>query len=824
MFKKRVAIMLVVCLLVSLVTVTGVMKSKATDATVTIDFSKQGFTNAQTVETVEDDGGLISISFSKGENENNPPKYYNTGSAVRVYGGNTFTVETTDGSNITKIQPVYSNTETVNYTVDSGSFKDGEWTGEADSVTFTNPNTSGHVRLQKLIVTLGNGGVTPTPVPSPTTPEEIWDQISNGDILSHECTLTGVVTSFDTGYTNVASGFVSVFMIVNNLTDKPFECFKMVNGADIAAGEGIEVLKVGDTITVSGTVVKYNSTVEFAQGCTLDALVPGEEPEVPVYETPEEIWDAASELANNAILPGGPYELTGVVTNVDGNGYNSQHNDITVDIVVGDLTNKPFRCYQMVNGANIATGEGVEVLKVGDTITVKGEITKYNSYVEFAKGCTLEGLVPAELPTYENAGEIWDAANELANNGTLPGGPYTLTGVVTEIPYKYNSTNKNITVNFVVEGYEDKPFQCFKLVNGDDIVAGKGIELLAVGDTITVTGEIKKYVKNNVVTIEFDNGCKLIEIEHTPQITSASLTLSESIAINFKVNENEFDATQYTPMLKVTFAGVETALQAEKVGTNYVFTFGKLTPAQMTEIASAKLYLAAVSGGEATFVECGSKDYSIAQYCYNQLRNTNNAGETEFLKLLVDLLVYGDKAMAYTGSTGTLATYDLTDAERALGTKGDPDLTGYADKRIVDAIGGEQFPVEWKGAGLNLTDSIMIRVKFKASFNDDAGYVIVVTDPNTEEKYEIYQDEFLPVDGAADTYYAFFPLPSPCELFTEYNFRLEYSFEGLNGDYELIYSGAAYAKSMLGKNGDPGLNALINAMVNYCQSAVEYVG
>ena len=821
MFKKRVAIMLVVCLLVSLVTVTGVMKSKATDATVTIDFSTYNLESGKPITTVS--SGEVILTFDKASGSSTPT-YYSTDSTARIYQNNTLTVKVGEESTITKIEFVA--TQYGKLKTDTGSYADGVWTGSSNSVVFTNEGagSSNQARIKKVIVTIGSGSAatpTPTPFPEDPTAEEIWDAVNAGSLTNYQCTLTGVVTEIVSAYSTQYQN-ISVKMVVDGLESKPFECFRMKNGANITAGEGVEALKVGDTITVSGKVVKYGSKIEFDEGCTLDALVPGESPEVPVLGTAEEIWDAV----NDGTVSNYECTLTGVVTSIV-DAYSTEHHNISVFMVVDDLEEKPFECYRMVNGANITAGEGVEVLKVGDTITVSGKVKKYHSTIEFDQGCTLDELVPGEepsTPTYENAGEIWDAANELANNGTLPGGPYTLTGVVTEIPTAYNSKYGNITVNFVVEGYEDKPFQCYRLSNGDDIVAGKGVELLAVGDTITVTGEIKKFVKDNVVTIEFDNGCKLIEIEHTPQITSASLTLSESIAINFKVNENEFDAAQYTPMLKVTFAGVETALEAEKVGTNYVFTFGKLTPAQMTEIASAKLYLAAVSGGEATFVECGSRDYSIAQYCYNQLRNTNNAGETEFLKLLVDLLVYGDKAMAYTGSTGTLATYDLTDAERALGTKGDPDLTGYADKLIVDAIGGEQFPVEWKGAGLNLTDSITIRVKFKASFNDDAGYVIVVTDPNTEEQYEIYQDELLPVSGAADTYYAFFPLTSPCELFTEYNFKLEYSIEGSKGDHELTYSGAAYAKSMLEKNGDPGLNALINAMVNYCRSAVDYVG
>lgn len=51
---------------------------------VTIDFTQKGYTNGQEVATVEQDG--ITVKFDKGSNSNTP-KYYNTGTAVRVYGG-----------------------------------------------------------------------------------------------------------------------------------------------------------------------------------------------------------------------------------------------------------------------------------------------------------------------------------------------------------------------------------------------------------------------------------------------------------------------------------------------------------------------------------------------------------------------------------------------------------------------------------------------------------------------------------------------------------------------------------------------------------------
>lgn len=824
MFRKRVAIMLVVCLLVSLVTVTGVVRSRAEESEEEFVFANEGFENAQTVEVVEGDN--VTLTFAQGSNAI-PPKYYTGGSAVRLYTGNTLTV--TSDYCITAVDFVFVSD---GYHGSFANWSAGE--EKTGSVLFTN-TASGQTRIVSMTVTISDeeapaGDPTPTPTPSATpfpenpTAEEIWDAVNDGSLTNYECTLTGVVTSIVEPYTT-EYGNISVYMVVDGLTEKPFECFRMVNGADIAAGEGIEVLKVNDTITVSGKVKKYNTTIEFDKGCTLDALVAGEDPQTPTYDTPEEIWDAANELANNAILPGGPYTLTGVVTGIP-TAYSEQHGNVTIDIVVDELTDKPFRCFRLKNGESITEGEGVEIVAVGDTVTVTGEITKYNGVVEFAQNCTLDELVKGETPTYDTAEELWDAANELADNGTLPGGPFEVTGVVTEIVPKYTSldgTNKYISVFIVCDGIEDKPFECFKMVNGDDIAEGKGIELLDVGDTITVSGNVQKYVKSEVVTIEFTSGCKLIEIDHIARITSASLSLSDSIAINFKVNENEFDETLYIPALKVTFAGEETALGAVKKGTDYVFTFGELAPDQMTEIAGAQLYLLEVSGsGLDDGIACGSKDYSIAQYCYNQLRKETNAENTntEFLKVLVDLLKYGDAAMEYTGKTGTKPTSELTEAELALGSAGDPDVSDFGDKQINAADGD----VVWKGAGLNLTDSIMIRVKFQADLDEDGLYVVYMDNDEKNIHLETTSSNFMAVPGADNTYYAFFALPSPLELLTEFSFTLEDAYEEIVYGDELVYSAGAYVKSMLGKTNDAKLAALLNAMTNYCLSVIDYVG
>ncbi len=126
---------------------------------VVIDFSAQAYENGTEVTTLTVSG--VTVAFDKGSN-NNAPKYYTAGAAVRVYGGGTMTVSAE--TNITAIALEFgSDDKTNDITVDAGTYADGAWSGEAKSVVFTVGGTSGHRRFAKLSVTLAEGGVTPPP-------------------------------------------------------------------------------------------------------------------------------------------------------------------------------------------------------------------------------------------------------------------------------------------------------------------------------------------------------------------------------------------------------------------------------------------------------------------------------------------------------------------------------------------------------------------------------------------------------------------------------------------------------------------------------------
>ena len=133
----------------------------ATD--VTIDFSAQNYTNSQDFDgqTVTIDG--ISMTFSKGTGTTTP-KYYTSGTSMRLYAGNTMIVAADNA--ITKIVFTYSQGAWPSDCVTEGAYADGVWAGNANSITFTNTG-SAQVRIQKMVVTLA--GDEPIVVVNPPT-------------------------------------------------------------------------------------------------------------------------------------------------------------------------------------------------------------------------------------------------------------------------------------------------------------------------------------------------------------------------------------------------------------------------------------------------------------------------------------------------------------------------------------------------------------------------------------------------------------------------------------------------------------------------------
>lgn len=130
--------------------------NRATSKEVTIDFSTFGLENDKEVGNLKVDG--ITITF-KGKSTL-PPKWYNTGTAVRLYSGNQLTISSNNviRSVIFICDGGGKNMTTGNTALSAGVYnaKTNTWdlSGTNEKViTLKNTLSSGHFRIQKIIVT-----------------------------------------------------------------------------------------------------------------------------------------------------------------------------------------------------------------------------------------------------------------------------------------------------------------------------------------------------------------------------------------------------------------------------------------------------------------------------------------------------------------------------------------------------------------------------------------------------------------------------------------------------------------------------------------------
>ena len=122
--------------------------------TATFTFSTMGYSNGESVSDVTKDDNNntdITLEFDLGNNTNgNAPKYYNTGSGVRMYGNNTLVVDGGDKT-IKEIAFTFDGTYTGTLGADTGEYTKPTWSGSASKVTFTNTGSTN--RIKKIVVT-----------------------------------------------------------------------------------------------------------------------------------------------------------------------------------------------------------------------------------------------------------------------------------------------------------------------------------------------------------------------------------------------------------------------------------------------------------------------------------------------------------------------------------------------------------------------------------------------------------------------------------------------------------------------------------------------
>ena len=296
--------------------------------TITWTAADQGYENSQVIESVDFDD-YVSATFDKGTN-NNAPKYYNTGAAIRCYGGNYFTVSS--DYLLTEIVFGFSSGEGSNaITADCGAYANGTWTGSANSVTFSIGGTTGHRRFATFTISYTESG---TPAPTIT--------VENNDELAY----------------NATSGSF------NFTVDNP------VSGGSMTVSTEEEWIS---NPTIAGSAVNFTTTVNQAvaprEGVITLAYTYGEQ----TITKPVTITQAGNpNIVNNIsdITAAGYYSVQGTIVAINNRGF-----------IVGDGTGYVYYYY----GDNFEYGD----YDIGDMVKLFGPVVVYGKVYEFNSSTTV---------------------------------------------------------------------------------------------------------------------------------------------------------------------------------------------------------------------------------------------------------------------------------------------------------------------------------------------------------------------------------------------------------------------------------------------------
>ncbi len=277
----------------------------ATDEVFTLT-SDLGIASSEVVESVE--GTSMTLTFDQGANSSNAPKYYSTGDAVRLYGGNTLTITPTAESTIYITKVVFergSGDSGKALIASTGKMTGDTWEGcsNGGNITFTADGTTGHVRIAKVTVTYNTDGC-----PEPTVETTEFMPTFSPEPSEVEAGTAVTITANDE------------WIISSYLLDLPDETAIEVNGKTATV-----TLTESCTITVYG----YNTLDESTAATEAQYTVAEEKPEATFVLTAakqgyENAQDVASVTSDNGEMTlsfsSGKYYTTGDAVRVYGDG------------------------------------------------------------------------------------------------------------------------------------------------------------------------------------------------------------------------------------------------------------------------------------------------------------------------------------------------------------------------------------------------------------------------------------------------------------------------------------------------------------------------
>ena len=235
-------------------------------------------------------------------------------------------------------------------------------------------------------------------------------------------------------------------------------------------------LNVGDKVTISGFLKRYNTTYEMQNG----DIVVLERAVVKIDTIPATVCEAIEEgeSLNDGDVSEEVYVIEDVVATVESTNEDYHTQIFTFECADNGKIMKPY---------NIAM-EG-DYCVLGDSVRIIGKLKKYGDLVEFTgKGLvTKKGEVKVDTIAV-SASEAYEIGIALENNATSKE-VYVVTGYVDSIASEYSEQYKNMSF-----------FMCDDLANPTYDFEAFQITVPAdhqpkVGDYVSVTGNILHYYK-----------------------------------------------------------------------------------------------------------------------------------------------------------------------------------------------------------------------------------------------------------------------------------------------------------------------------------------
>lgn len=353
--------------------------------------------------------------------------YANT-TAMRFYKDNELTFTAPTGYSITSIVLAGTLKGDESFSPDGFNTTTQTWTGTSETVTMSRPSdASSYSTISKYTITIAENRAVATPTFS----------VAEGSYYAaQDVTIT------------CATGGATIYYTTD-----------------------------GSTPTTSSSV--YSSAIPVSTTTTLKAIaVKGDDESFvasATYTLPEHAGTAVdpftiadAKLAINAgISSSTDYYVTGKICQID--SYNSTYNSITYWISDDGTTTDKFECY---GGLSFDKTDftGTDNLQLGNTVVVKGKLTKYGSTYELNKDNVLVSMNYTRTVTEGNWGTIclpYDATVTGAKLYTIShkeldgsSNPTALilseeTGIVGGFPYIFKATGSELVATYTSSSYED---------------------------------------------------------------------------------------------------------------------------------------------------------------------------------------------------------------------------------------------------------------------------------------------------------------------------------------------------------------------------------